>query len=750
MFSQKFIITTVFLAFLLPFEAKAQFGFEYDPTIPVSKNGTFLNNPWAGGLDYTQFSTIDVDFDGDLDLFIFDRSADNIRVFLNETINGQQTWKYHYNASKLFPSDLMYRATTVDYNNDGKADLFTYSIGGLKVYKNIGTPENGLQWELVTPILYSNYNGFTSNLYVASSDIPAIVDVDADGDIDILTFHQGGQHLEYHRNMSMELFGNADSLKFELANECWGKFSENANNNSVTLNETSYPCENGNLPNPQLPPINHGNTSANTENLRHAGSTVLALDMDNSGTLDLILGDVAFQNLVYLQNGGTQPNTNSPMVSIDINFPSNTTPSNLYLFPAPFYLDVDFDGRKDLLVGANAKNVSQNETSILFYKNVGSTTTPTFSYQQNNFLQDQMIEHGKGTIPVIVDIDNDGKDDLLIANFYRYKNPSIKESTIAYYKNTGTTSNPSYTLIDYNWMNFDQSNYGLRLVPTFGDINGDGKKDMILGRENGTLVYYIGTGTNFSNPQTNFQDAQANVIQVGGHSFPQLVDLNEDGLLDLIVGSRTGKIWHYQNTGTNTQPSFTLISNNFGGAQVVDPNNPDGYAAPHFFKANNNWHLFLGGNDGQLRYYTGIEQTLQDQHPFNFIDENYLDLEIDAQSAYFIKDINNDGNLNLFAGTDMGGVLHFEANPQNPLSINTINTVEVVISPNPTNGKFTIKSTAFGQSNYTLYNIDGKLLKESYFTRSIQVDLGHYENGIYLLVIKTMDGNQLIRRVLKQ
>lgn len=60
---------------------------------------------------------------------------------------------------------------------------------------------------------------------MSSSDIPALVDVEGDGDLDILTYHISGEHLEYHQNQSMELYGIPDSLEFVLKNQCWGRIS---------------------------------------------------------------------------------------------------------------------------------------------------------------------------------------------------------------------------------------------------------------------------------------------------------------------------------------------------------------------------------------------------------------------------------------------------------------------------------------------------------------------------------------------
>ena len=80
------------------------------------------------------------------------------------------------------------------------------SQANIKVYKNIGDASQGLQWQLAKELLYSDYWGGQLNLYVSSSDIPAIVDVDNDGDIDVLTYHIGGERLQYHKNISI-VFG---------------------------------------------------------------------------------------------------------------------------------------------------------------------------------------------------------------------------------------------------------------------------------------------------------------------------------------------------------------------------------------------------------------------------------------------------------------------------------------------------------------------------------------------------------------
>jgi hypothetical protein len=151
-----------------PREVRSQFQFNFNDSISVQKLGNALENPWAGGLNYAQFSELDYDFDGDLDLVVFDRSNDQIRVFVHVVEGGNHFYRFDPEGDAYFPSDLRYRMQLVDYDQDGKNDLFTYGIGGMKVFRNVGSPGSGLQWMLVKNLLYSDYNGNFMGLYVSS------------------------------------------------------------------------------------------------------------------------------------------------------------------------------------------------------------------------------------------------------------------------------------------------------------------------------------------------------------------------------------------------------------------------------------------------------------------------------------------------------------------------------------------------------------------------------------------------------
>jgi hypothetical protein len=747
------LLTILLIAF--PHVISAQFKFAFNNDIPVKVLGEKIDFPWTGGLNYVQVSEIDYNFDGEMDLFIFDRSKDNIRIFETVVQNGVKSYKFVYNAKRFFPTDVKYRAALVDYDGDGKNDLFTYGVGGVKVYKNIGNAADGLQWQLISNLLYSDYLGNKTNLYISSSDIPAYVDVDKDGDIDILTFHISGQRMEYHQNQSNELYGHADSLIFILKNECWGKFTEGLTDNTVILNNPVSPCGIPNITNPLRPENEEEIVNSDLgDPTRHSGSTTLAFDIDNSGVLDLVIGDVDYNGLILLINGGSDVNTNSAMISQDALFPSNSVSAMISYFPASFFVDVDLDGTKDLIVSPNEKGTSENEKSVMYYKNTGTNQLPFFEYQTHDFIQNQMIENGTGAIPIFFDATGDGKEDLLVSTLYRYNSTMQRESGIQLYTHTGINTAPEFTHTERNYLNFSTQNLGLRIVPTFGDLDGDGDKDMIIGKADGKLAFYKNTSNvnspaTFASPVMNLTDNLNQVITAGSFSYPQLFDLNNDGKLDLVIGRKSGQIMYYENIGTTTSPSFKLVSTNLGNADISTVT-VEGYAAPHFFRWNDTIHLFVGGFDGKLHYYKNIENNLQDGNSFDLVSHTYFGINVEGYSSFWTNDLDGDGNLNLFVGGDLGGVMHFVHDPNLILNVNEVlkNEPKINVYPNPNNGKFQIYTPEGNIAAWEILIYDNAGRNVTFELSENDIEIKNQQAGWYFLkMIHRGNGKSVVKKL---
>ena len=287
-------ITLVFFIFL-GIQSFAQFYFERSNFIEVLKNGSTQDLAWTGGMNYVQFSNIDLDYDGNMDLFVFDRSSNKWMTFLHSGNAGTTEYVYAPEYEGAFP-EMTSWVLLRDYNCDGKMDIFAHTSAGIMVWANTGNSGTGLAFEKKTdPFIFTLFFTSVVNLYVSSGDIPAIEDIDGDGDLDVLTFGTSGSTVEYHKNLSMEMYGVCDSLVYEMRNQCWGRFTESSTSNSVNLWDTlTYPCDGSTVANPERPEMVSDEINyeliGSTDRARHVGSTLLAFDNNGDTIMDLLLG----------------------------------------------------------------------------------------------------------------------------------------------------------------------------------------------------------------------------------------------------------------------------------------------------------------------------------------------------------------------------------------------------------------------------------------------------------------------------
>lgn len=651
-----------FLFFSFVFSMMAvygQFGFERYTDILVEKDAEAYKFPWAGGMDYCQFSNIDLNFDGVEDLFVFDRTCNKVMTFIQNGATGEMDYEYAPEYEALFPEDLHDWTLLVDYNCDGKMDIYTSALGGGRVFKNVGNEIDGLSFELVSSILTTYVYDDLGYLYLSPADIPAIVDIDGDNDLDILGFGVLGRAVEYHRNMSVELYGVCDSLVYETKNICWGRFREAAATNDVALWDTlEYPCRDEDLTEemPLRPVVSQD---------RHAGSALLALDYDNSGVMDLVLGDISFRNMTLLLNSGEEVNANSGMYFQDNEFPSTSVPVDLPIFPAGYHVDINNDNIRDLLVSPNSKIGSQNIESVWSYINENLDLEPDFVFDETNFLQKDMIDVGTSSLPVFFDANSDGLLDLLVSSQGQY-NPETGNqiSKLAYFQNTGTASVPEFTLITDDYEDLSTLGIGESLVfyPTFGDLDEDGDEDMILGEYLGYCYYLENTGGAGSpaifNTFTILKNSEGESIFEGTYAYPNLVDLDRDGDLDLVIGRRTGKLHYYENTGIGTY-NFEFKSNFLGNVDVSGEGFIEGHAIPQFVEVDEEYVLVVGSKLGQMYYYDDIEENLEGE--FHLVDMTLDNIHIGTYSAPAIANLTNDNRFEMVLGNRRGGLGLYES-----------------------------------------------------------------------------------------
>ena len=654
--------------FLLVVTATAQvtyydFGFERDASVPVTADGQLLSHAWAGGLNSVHFSEIDLNMDGTPDLLGFEKHGNRLLPFLR-TNNG---YLYAPQYARNFP-DLHDWVLLYDYNHDGKADIFTYGLASIRVFENISG--DTLQFRLVTDALQAfYYNGYT-NIYSSPDDYLVVEDIDGDGHLDILNFWVLGRFVHHLRNYA----GTGEDFDFRLENECWGHFAEAADNNTITL---FTDCN---------------DKSGDDDHTRHTGSSMLLHDFSGNGLPDLLVGDVDSPYNILLYNNGTLDDAR--MTAQDTAFPVNM-PIELYSMPAASFVHLPGYDSPSLVVSPSDPSLtkSQDLNSVWVYD--FDSQLQQYTLAQTDFLQGEMVDVGSGAHPVLFDFDGDGLLDLFIGNYGQFDSAktvngwltSYFSSSVSYFRNTGTSTAPAFTLQTRDFGNLKQLGFNA-LHPTFGDFDGDGLVDMLCGNQEGTLllVPHQRLLTGAGNLTTNFEQ-----VDVGECSTPYCFDLDGDGRKDLIIGNRRGLLSYYRNIGTNI-PQFQKVTDTLGGVDMRDfTQSYFGYSVPCFYRdAQYGTVLFCGGELGEVAYYKQIDGNLDGQ--FERAESNLAEtVNGDAKAfcegrraAAAVADLTNDGKPELILGNYAGGAALFRgAIPPAHNAVTTRELATLRVYPNP-------------------------------------------------------------------
>ncbi len=730
----------------------------YDTVVVKNILGIPLENPWAGGLNYIMMSGSDFNFDGKQDLFIFDYQFQRISTYINIGSQGVSRYRHRAKYQDAFPFAYNYGLLR-DFNCDGKKDYFCYNAGGLSYYENISTPLNH-QYKLVEKKINANHpiNG-NVQIFAGPPDYPCVDDVDYDGDLDILTWSNTGQTIWYYKNMSMENYGVCDSLDFVVANTCWGFINENPTASVPQLHYYTCPSQ---VPNPESS-VPDNPFEYQTKGAKHYGGTILLIDHDQDTVMDLVTSDTQSKNLMLLHNGGRPDSTEFDV--IDTLFPKNTVstvPVNLSTFPTAHYLDIDNDSVKDLIAAPHAYNnptaraYADNKHGVVYYRNTGTDDNPNFQYTSNEFLQNTMIDVGEGCYPRFFDYNNDGLEDLVIGNFGYYTNHYQLDAKLSLYKNIGTATKPEYQYVTDDYSNVssvpldaDSGTIAHNLVPTFGDLDGDGDEDMIIGDEKGYFHFFKNTAPPNNDAVFTIDSIRFQGIDVGFFAAPFLVDLDRDSLMDLVIGERGGHFHYYRNTGTASYPSFTLVTNTLGNVQTSSPIYINiGFSCPYFHDNNGNYEMYSGSIDGGIHYYTNIDGNLTGT--FTLHEDTLGGFWEGGRTCPSGADINNDGMLDLVIGNYCGGLALYKQNfPVGLEESPVVEDMAVMVYPNPNNGEMTIDlGPEIPVANLEVYNLFGQMLLQQKVKARDRVRLDHLQSGTYIFRFSSANGaKQHIERV---
>ena len=198
------------------------------------------------------------------------------------------------------------------------------------------------------------------------------------------------------------------------------------------------------------------------------------------------------------------------------------------------------------------------------------------------------------------------------------------------------------------------------------DWNDDGKKDIISGSKSGHVFVYLNRGTN-QEPVFDTAFRIPNVI-VEGDSDPCIVDWNNDGKKDLLVGQGSGEVFKFINIGTNQRPLFTDEQKLNNGDLDVGS-----YSSPAMVDWNGDGRneLVVGNQKGEVYVFMnmGYEQFLSDKRKTELSSDGLkTDIMVPKKATPYIVDWNNDWKFDVVSGSSDGRVYIFinEGDSKNP------------------------------------------------------------------------------------
>ncbi len=579
--------------------------------VPIYIDNFSIEQPFMGGLNAPQFCHLDLNQDGQLDLIVFDRYDSKLFPYLR--IKDDQ-FKYYPEYESFLPQGN-YFYKSADLNSDGKLDIFTATpTGGLRIFKQLAPSPNGiLKFKDLGDLFYRNQYSEGDNLPLYNIisfpilDLPDIKDMDGDGDLDLLTYDAGNFTYRQFRDVRSEFGWSTDTFEFQIMDVCFGYFNEGVNN-SILLGEcppfklklqprhangsacfTFDEDSDGdvelvisNIGFSNFTKLTNGKKDRKTEfdtmiaydtmfpkNTKLANGFIFpagfTVDASGDGLPDLIVAPNGVpdgketQQVWYYKNKGTLGKTEFEfqrtnfLMDKSLDFGGKS---------APVFVDIDSDGDKDLIVANNGDYATTKglRDKLTLFLNKGKSDSAVFVLEDQDYLKisekiDSLFQH---TIPSVGDIDNDGDLDLLLG---------VRSGQVVFFENIAGVNKP------VNWV-FKSEN----IIPKSGilgesgaapcvyDFNSDGKNDLLVGFYNGKVVAFEqNTAGAFSRIHSSAFGVKANeyrfdINPIGyvnfGNAVPRISDLNNDGKVELIVGTAHGTPILYRIAGHSVTDSL--------------------------------------------------------------------------------------------------------------------------------------------------------------------------------------------------
>ncbi len=638
---------------------------------PIIIDGAELEIPFLGGFNKPNPQFVDWNEDGLTDLFIRDQDG-RLQYFLNSGSADEPNFEFQTKAFQNL--DVGQWFTFFDYDHDDDIDLMA----------SPQSPDVTL-FENVSDSLILSVSQLLDDSSVAVHGgqivIPTIADIDGDGWEDLFVGGVSGA-VTYYRNL-----GLTDGL-----------------------------------------PVYHLETNSFEDILivwvpgrddRHGANALEFYDIDDDEDLDLFWGDYYQPGLFFLENFGTSSDPDIPDSLMIDSYPQNEPVSSAG-FNVPRLIDLNSDGEAELFVGVQSGIYGTDFVDNFWYYDV--TVEGDFGLVTKNFFE--QIDLISGTIPTLADIDSDGDLDLFVGNEFDASNSGWK-GDVYFFENIGSAVSPQFELMDSSY--FDEG-MGNNMAPAFGDLDGDGDFDALVGDYNGEISFFINSGSS-EEPSFIYQGKFLE-IDLSGRATPALGDVDGDGDLDLYVGDKNGSVHVWSNEGDPANYNFVKISDDLFPGEDLGLEIALELAD---FDNDGDLDLLIGNQSGELYLANPSGSEL---HQLEQLPHSGLNL------APTIGDLDSDGKMDLIVGSNEGGLQYFSVEEQSVVNNEDFPIMTRLVScyPNPFNNTaiFQLSSDVPADSRLIIYDILGRQVDLIQFSISegvssqISWNAENSSSGVYL------------------
>ena len=576
-------------------ESSRQYVREIESFVIEDESGLPYDLPLLGGLNVPRPQMHDIDADGDIDLFVQEETGSVI--FLENTGTASEP-RYVWRTDRYQDLDVGEWYRMLDLDGDGDIDMLAEErFSHIRYFRNEGTVEKA-KFVLVVDTL-RDANGVP--IFADRQNIPNLTDIDCDGLVDLFIGRITGTISRY------------ESIGMDANNVPQFKFVTDNFEDIEIIGELQT---------------------------RHGANTMEFGDLDGDGDDDLLWGDFFEPGLLFIRNLGScgLPSMRGEPEPFPGRNPVETSGYN-----APIMVDVDMDGDLDVLFGVlgGAFNANFTTSDNLYY--LEQTDKNVFEHRTSRYLR--TVDVGSESVVKFADFDADGDQDLLIANKIAPADHNV--STVYYFENIGSASAPHFKAKGTMDLlaTYHQN-------PAIADLDADGDLDMLIGKWNREIAYFRNEGT-ASNPNFILVDPVFISLTRGSNSAPTLGDIDADGDYDLFVGEASGTMNYYRNDGTPEEPNFVLVSDEFDGIDIGRRS----YPTLVDIDDDGDLDLVIGSELQGLRLFRNNGSRTEAM----FEDDGIIDVHVPVLATPEFVDIDGDGDLDLFTGGVSGGIIFYRS-----------------------------------------------------------------------------------------